>query len=223
MATTYIKPHKQATKRTALQSMKDRFDYGLNPEKLGVVSAYLCDPETAHAEFMLVKASIRRKRAGRRSRGGALCYQIRQASPQGEVTAEEANRLGYETALRWTKGKYQFFVCTHTDKGHTHNHIYFNSTAVDRSRKFRNFIGSAFALRRLSDRVCLEYSLSIVEHPKLHSRGKHLHYGQWLGGAARSHSLLPARIRRPGFGPTPWETDTAGGRAGRHRRQGLHT
>ena len=70
MATTYIKLHKQATKRTALQSMKDRFDYGLNPEKLGVVSAYLCDPETAHAEFMLVKASIRRKRAGRRSRGG---------------------------------------------------------------------------------------------------------------------------------------------------------
>ena len=41
---------------------------------------------------------------------------------------EEANRIGYETAMRWTKGKYQFFVCTHTDKGHIHNHIYYNST-----------------------------------------------------------------------------------------------
>ena len=53
--------------------------------------------------------------------------------------------------MRWTKGKYQFFVCTHIDKGHVHNHIYYNSTAYDRSRKFRNFIGSTFALRRLSD------------------------------------------------------------------------
>ena len=181
-ATTYIEPHKRAAKRTALQSMKDRFEYGLNPEKLGAVSSYLCDPATAHAEFMLVKSQYQAE-TGRTAEQGALCYQIRQAFPQGEVTAEQANKIGYETALRWTKGKYQFFVCTHIDKGHTHNHIYFNSTAVDRSRKFRNFIGSTFALRRLSDRVCLEHSLSIVERPKLHSQGKYLHYGQWLGEA----------------------------------------
>lgn len=162
--------------------MKDRFDYGLNPEKLGAVSAYLCEPETAHAEFLLVKSQYQAE-TGRAVEQGALCYQIRQAFPEGEVTAEEANRIGYETALRWTKGKYQFFVCTHTDKGHTHNHIYFNSTAADRSRKFRNFIGSTFALRQLSDRVCLEHSLSVVEHPKLHSKGKYQHYGQWLGEA----------------------------------------
>ena len=161
--------------------MKDRFDYGLNPEKLGAVSSYLCEPETAHAEFMLLKSQYQAE-TGRTAEQGALCYQIRQAFPQGEVTAEETNRIGYETAMRWTKGKYQFFVCTHTDKGHIHNHIYFNSTAADRSRKFRNFIGSTFALRRLSDRVCLEHSLSVVEHPKLHSKSKYQHYGQWMGG-----------------------------------------
>ncbi|MEJ8747247.1 relaxase/mobilization nuclease domain-containing protein [Oscillospiraceae bacterium HCN-4035] len=160
--------------------MKDRFDYGLNPEKLGAVSSYLCDPETAHAEFMLVKGQYQAE-TGRTAEQGALCYQIRQAFPQGEVTPKEANRIGYETAMRWTKGKYQFFVCTHTDKGHIHNHIYYNSTAYDRSRKFRNFIGSSFALRRLSDRVCLEHALSVVERPKLHSKGRFLHYGQWQG------------------------------------------
>ena len=181
-ATTYIKPHKQAAKRTAIQSLKDRFDYGLNPEKLGAVSSYLCDPETAHAEFMLVKGQYQAE-TGRTAEQGALCYQLRQAFSQGEVTPEEANRIGYETAMRWTKGKYQFFVCTHTDKGHIHNHIYYNSTAYDRSRKFRNFIGSSFALRRLSDRVCLEHALSVVERPKLHSRGRFLHYGQWQGTA----------------------------------------
>ena len=179
-ATTYLKSHKRADKRTTLQSLKDRFDYGLNPEKLGAVSSYLCDPATAHAEFMLVKNQYQGE-TDRRAGHGALCYQIRQAFPHGEVTAEEANRIGYETAMRWTKGKYQFFVCTHIDKEHIHNHIYYNSTAYDRSRKFRNFIGSSFALRRLSDRVCLEHDLSVIANPKLHSKGRYLHYGQWLG------------------------------------------
>ena len=152
----------------------------MNPEKLGAVSSYLCDPATAHAEFMLVKNQYQGE-TDRRAGHGALCYQIRQAFPHGEVTAAEANRIGYETAMRWTKGKYQFFVCTHIDKEHIHNHIYYNSTAYDRSRKFRNFIGSSFALRRLSDRVCLEYDLSVITNPKLHSKGRYLHYGQWLG------------------------------------------
>ena len=160
--------------------MEDRFIYGLNPEKLGAVSSYLCDPNTAPAEFLLVKSQYLAE-TGRAVSRGALFFQIRQAFLPGEVTAEEANRIGYETAMRWTKGKYQFFVCTHIDKEHIHNHIYYNSTAYDRSRKFRNFIGSSFALRRLSDRVCLEHDLSVIANPKLHSKGRYLHYGQWLG------------------------------------------
>ena len=160
--------------------MEDRFTYGLNPEKLGAVSSYLCDPNTAPAEFLLVKSQYLAE-TGRAVSRGTLFFQIRQAFLPGEVTAEEANRIGYETAMRWTKGKYQFFVCTHIDKEHIHNHIYYNSTAYDRSRKFRNFIGSSFALRRLSDRVCLEHDLSVIVNPKLHSKGRYLHYGQWLG------------------------------------------
>ena len=160
--------------------MEDRFTYGLNPEKLGAVSSYLCDPNTAPAEFLLVKSQYLAE-TGRAVSRGALFFQIRQAFLPGEVTAEEANRIGYETAMRWTKGKHQFFVCTHTDKAHIHNHIYFNATAFDRSRKFHNFIGSSFALRRLSDRVCIEHELSVIQNPRQHSKGRFLHYGQWIG------------------------------------------
>ena len=107
--------------------MEDRFTYGLNPEKLGAVSSYLCDPNTAPAEFLLVKSQYLAE-TGRAVSRGALFFQIRQAFLPGEVTAEEANRIGYETAMRWTKGKHQFFVCTHTDKAHIHNHIYLEMT-----------------------------------------------------------------------------------------------
>lgn len=165
---------------SVIQTMEERFAYGLNPEKLGAVSSYLCDPATAAAEFLAIKSQYQAS-TDRIAERGALFFQIRQAFPRGEVTAEEANKIGYETAMRWTKGKYQFFVCTHIDKGHIHNHIYYNSTAFDCSRKYHNFLYSTFALRRLSDRVCLEYDLSVILNPKLHSRGRFLHYGAWLG------------------------------------------
>ena len=64
---------------------------------------------------------------------------------------------------------------------HIHNHIYYNSTSLDCTRKYRDFWRSARALRRLSDRVCLENDLSVIQHPKLHSKGRFLHYGQWIG------------------------------------------
>lgn len=180
IATTYIRPYKVAAGKTAVQTMEDRFAYGLNPKKIGAVSAYLCDPSSAPAEFLLTKSQYQAE-TGRAVERGALFFQIRQAFPPGEVTPEEANKIGYETAMRWTKGKYQFFVCTHIDKGHPHNHIYFNSTAQDCSRKFHNFIGSSFALRRLSDRVCIEHEPSVIQNPKQHSKSRFLHCGQWIG------------------------------------------
>ena len=137
---------------------------------------------TADAEFLLSKAKYKAI-TGREQRRDAdvLCYQIRQSFKPGEITPEEAIRVCYETAMRWTKGKHAFFVATHTDRRHIHNHIYYNSTALDCAHKYRDFFRSASALRRLSDRVCLENDLSVITNPKLHSKGRFLHYGQWIG------------------------------------------
>ena len=184
-ATTYFKKHKISKGETVAQSLKERFDYGQNPDKTEggeLISSYGCDHMTADAEFLLSKAKYKAA-TGREQRRDAdvLCYQIRQSFKPGEITPEEANRIGYETAMRWTKGKYAFFVATHTDKAHIHNHIYYNSTSLDCTRKFRDFIGSGRAVRRLSDRICLENDLSVITNPKLHSKGRFLHYGAWLG------------------------------------------
>ena len=110
------------------------------------------------------------------------------------------NRVGYETAMRWTKSKYAFFGATHTDRQHIHNHIYYNSTSLDCSHKFRDFIGSARAVWRLSDRVCLENNLSVITSPKPHSKGRFLHYGAWLGTERQPSSggHLRCSCQRPG-------------------------
>lgn len=180
MASTYIKPYKTSKDSTALETMKNRFNYGLDQKKCAAVCSYLCDPETAHAEFMLVKNQYEAM-TGRPADKGHLFFQIRQAFPPGELTIEEAQKIGYETALRWTKGKHQFFVCTHNNTGNLHNHIYYNATAEDCTRKFHNFLGSTFHVRRLSDRICMEHDLSVIINPKQHSKSKFKHYGQWLG------------------------------------------
>ena len=180
MATTYIKPYKTAKGSTAFDTMKDRFDYGLNPKKCAEVCSYLCDPETVHAEFLIVKNQYEAI-TGRPAEKGHLFFQIRQAFQPGEISVEGAQKIGYDTAMRWTKGKHQFFVCTHTDTGKIHNHIYYNATAEDSTRKFHNFIGSSFAIRRLSDRVCTENDLAVIVNPKQHSESAFKHYGEWLG------------------------------------------
>ena len=184
-ATTYYKKHKISKGETIAQSLKERFDYGQNPDKTEggeLISSYGCDHMTADAEFLLSKAKYKAA-TGREQRRDAdvLCYQIRQSFKPGEITPDEANRIGYETAMRWTKGKYAFLVATHTDKAHIHNHIYYNSTSLDCTRKYRDFLGSARALRKLSDRVCIEHGLSVIQNPKLKSQGRFRHYGQWLG------------------------------------------
>lgn len=168
------------------EAIRDCLDYGKNPEKTEdgkYISSYECDPATVAAEFLLAKASYKAM-TGREQKKGSdvLCYQIRQSFYPGEITPEEANRISYELAMRWTKGQHAFIVTTHTDKQHIHSHIYYNSTTLDCTRKFRNFWGSSFALRRLSDRLCLENGLSIVENPKPRSKGKFRNYGEWQAG-----------------------------------------
>ena len=79
--------------------------------------------------------------------------------------------------MSFTKGKYQFVVATHTDHAHIHNHIVFNSTSIDHTQKFRNFLGSSEAIRKISDKLCLENGLSIIEAPKQGPSD----YGKWLG------------------------------------------
>ena len=186
MATTRIIKHYAGKGQTIAGSLAARFDYGLDIKKTGSdgpVRAYGCDHETAEAEFTLAKAQYLAT-TGRKQKIGSdvLCYQIRQSFKPGEVTPELANEIGYDFAMRWTKGRFAFFVATHTDRKHIHNHIYYNSTSLDCKRKFRDFLGSARAVRRLSDRICFENNLSVVHKPRLKSRGIFKHYGEWLGG-----------------------------------------
>ena len=164
--------------KTIAQSLGDRTGYAKNPEKTEkgeLVTGYQCDPMTVDEEFMLSKRQYEQI-TGRRQKHEVIAYQIRQSFKPGEITPEEANRLGHELALRFTKGKYAFIVATHTDRAHVHNHIVFNSTSIDATRKFKNFWLSSFALQRVSDLICLENGLSVIAPKPYKERTKRTEY-----------------------------------------------
>ena len=166
--------------RTLAESLKERMDYTedeLKTEQKRYISTYGCDIETADEEFLL---SHREYHANVRDirKKEIIAYQIRQSFKPGEITPEKANEIGYELAMRFTKGDNAFTVCTHTDKKHIHNHIVFNAISMDGKKKFRNFYYSGIALRRISDILCFENGLSIIKPAPYAERKKKGRYSR---------------------------------------------
>ena len=161
-----------------MQCLKDRTDYAKNGEKTEdgkYISSYKCQPDFVDWEFAQSKIDYLKK-TWRQPKGDVIAYQIRQSFKPGEITPEEANEVGYETGMRFTKGKHAFIVATHVDRAHIHNHIIFNSTNLECDRKFRDFWFSGIALQRLSDIICLEHGLSIIPKAKPCERQRRTKY-----------------------------------------------
>ena len=174
-ATRLIALHKNKGK-TVAACLKSRTDYVQNPDKTEqgeLVSSYECSPLTVDAEFMLSKRQYELV-TGRRQKSDVIAYQIRQSFRPGEITAEEANKVGYELAMRFTKGKYAFIVATHTDREHIHNHIIYNSTALDPE------IPGFFVVWA---------GRAAVERPDLLRAPAFRHRNKALSGAAEAHTL----------------------------------
>ncbi|VLY27949.1 relaxase [Streptococcus pneumoniae] len=88
---------------------------------------------------------------------------IQSFSPEDNLTPEEINRIGYETIMELTGGRFRFIVATHTDKDHIHNHILINAIDCNSDKKLiwnyaieRNF-------RMISDRISKVAGAKIIE------------------------------------------------------------
>ena len=181
MASTWIRPLHVRKDRTILQSIIGRTGYAMDHEKTEggeLVVGYACDPRTVDEEFLLAKRKYEYITGRNQGNRDVILYHIRQSFKPGEITPQEAQEVGYELAMRWTKGNHAFIVAVHTDRAHIHCAIVYNSTTLDCTRKFKNFKNSTFAVRRLSDLICAEHGLSMIENPKP-SKGQN--YGKWLG------------------------------------------
>ena len=185
MATTRLIPLHTGKGRNFSKAIRNVIGYVSNPKKTHqgeLVTGFGCNPETADGEFLLMKREYIAQTGRHRGKDDVIAYHLRQSFVPGEITPEEANRIGCELASRFTHGQHAYVVATHEDRRHVHSHIIISAVNLDCDRKFRNFWGSSEAIRRLSDTLCIQNGLSIIEQPKGHSKS----YNKWLGNEAKT-------------------------------------
>lgn len=137
-------------------------NYGKNGDKTEngiLVSSVNCSVETAYEEMALTKKFFHKE-------NNVLGYHIIQSFKGNEVSPKLANQIGKELAEELWGDKYQVVICTHINKENVHNHMIVNSVSFIDGIKYHNSKAQIAFLKETSDRLCLNYGLSIVDTPK---------------------------------------------------------
>ena len=142
-----------------------------NPDKTDgqmLVSGYNCEPQTASIDFEMTAVLAHKARNLKRKRSTNLAYHLIQSFlSEDAVTPEQAHELGKKLAFEYTGGKYEYVVATHIDKGHIHNHIMLNAVSFYDYKKLRTVpYRTARQIRDISDRLCMEAHLSVIDDPQ---------------------------------------------------------
>ena len=146
-------------------------EYICNPDKTDnyrLVSTFSCARKTAEFDFRSALS-----KTGQKDRN--MAYHIIQSFSPGEVSEEEAHRIGMELADRFLKGDYSYVIATHTDKNHCHNHLIFCAADNTRHKKYNECTKNYYLLRKISDELCKEHNLSVI--PPSKNKGKT--YTEW--------------------------------------------
>ena len=144
MATTRLMPLHTGKGRTVGQAISAIIDYTENPQKTDggrLITSWQCDSRIADAEFLFTKNQYIQKTGRVRGEDDVIAYHLRQSFVPGEITPEEANRLGCELAKRFTKGNHAYIVCTHIDKAHIHNHVIWNLHRTQPDPEIQKLLG----------------------------------------------------------------------------------
>lgn len=154
-------------------SLDRLIDYAANPDKTEqriFESVVNCTTvETAFDEMMATK-----RKYGKEDK--VLAYHYIQSFKPDEVTPELAHSIGVEFAKECFGDRFEVVIGTHLDREHLHNHIVVNSVSFLDGGKFRSTPESYYnTIRKISDRLCRENELSVIDNPK----HKSMHYAEW--------------------------------------------
>ena len=123
------------------------------------VSGVNCSQENAYNEMMLTKQMHKKT-------GGRLYYHLVQSFPKGyEIKPELAHKIALELAEK-ALSNYECVVATHIDREHIHSHIVFNSVSFEDGRKYHSDNNSLHELMKLSDEICRQYGVAVLDKPK---------------------------------------------------------
>ncbi len=153
MATTKIHPIK-----INIHAVSKYIQDPLKTENGDLVSAFMCDENEVQKSFENV---LNNERSTHRK---VIARHIIQSFKPGEVETDIAHQIGLQLADKHLQGKYQYVLATHVDKGHIHNHILFNNVSFIDYKSYNSNKKSYHNIREISDSLCLEYGLNVIEN-----------------------------------------------------------
>ena len=168
-----------------LQGLRDVMDYAMQDyktEKQRYVSGINCDPNMARKQMLSTKKRFDKP-------DGIVAFHAYQSFSPGEVTPELAHKIGVELAKKMWGDRFEVIVATHIDREHLHNHLVLNSVSFLDGKKYNACKESYRQLREMSDDLCREYGLSVIENPKRQGKN-HAAYTAEKNGEVTKDSII---------------------------------
>ena len=142
-----------------VDDLRNVIDYARNADKTEkefYVSGINCEPDSAYEEMQDTKDFYHKN-------DKILAFHGYQSFVQGEVSPEIAHKIGVQLANEMWGDRFQVIVTTHLNTNHIHNHLLLNSVSFKDGLKYYSNRTNTARLRHISDEICREYGLSVLE------------------------------------------------------------
>ncbi len=132
------------------------------------VTGLNCDPSSARHDMIATKRQWNKE-------GGIIAYHGYQSFKTGEVSPDDAHRIGIELAKRLWGNRFEVLVSTHINTRTVHNHFVINSVSFADGKRYYDNKQTQREMRRVSDELCRLNRLTVIDNPSRHSKSR----AQW--------------------------------------------
>lgn len=162
-AVTYIENPDKTFDRTenADEGLEGTFSFVTEPERTlngRLMAGVNCNPLSAEEEFEEVKKKFDNE-DGVQAYHGYIAF-----APSDNLTPVDALTIGKRIVEQMWAERFQVLIAVHTNTAHLHIHFLVNSVSFIDGKKARDDEKNYIKLRAVTDKVCREYGLSVVEH-----------------------------------------------------------
>ena len=156
-----------------VDDLQNVIDYARNSDKTEeeyFVTGINCEPQSAYEEMQDTKMYYKKN-------DKILAFHGYQSFAPGETTPEIAHKIGVELAHEIWGDRFQVVVTTHLNTKCLHNHFVINSVSFKDGYKYYDNHTSYSRIRHMSDELCKEYGLSVIEEKP--TKKTHLNYANF--------------------------------------------
>lgn len=198
----YVENPEKTELTSDMQNFVNVFSYDINPNKTNnrqFVTAINCKKEIALQQMIITKKQFNKE-------DKYIAWHGYQSFKPDEVTPELCHEIGVKLAKQMWGDRFQVIVSTHLDKDHLHNHFCFNSVSFLDGKKYNYSKSEMQRLRNLSDELCKEYGLSVIETDnKSKSPSRALYFAEKNNEPTKYNLMRTAINEAIAISPTPKE------------------